>query len=66
MEMCAHPCYFFASYFRGVSGTLLGLQTLIRVFWHYYFNVSVASITKFQFVLVMKSKSLIFVVKSQS
>ena len=50
MEMCAHPCYFFASYFRGVSGTLLGLQTLIRVFWYYYFNVSVASIIKFQFV----------------
>ena len=44
------PVLFFASYFRGVSGTLLGLQTLIRVFWYYYSNVSVASITKFQFV----------------
>ena len=31
MEMCAHPCYQVASYFRGVSGTLLGLQTLIHV-----------------------------------
>ena len=27
MEMCAHPSYFFASYFIGASGTLLGLQT---------------------------------------